>query len=432
VDAGGKTSREKLETGAQSSPQPSPAPSGDGQAVWVEPDVDFIRALNREAGDSLKKCFQCGTCSATCALSPDRDPFPRKEMVWASWGLKDRLLGDPDIWLCHQCNDCSTRCPRGARPGDVLAAIRQQAVLHYAAPRFLGRWLSQPQSIPLVLGIPAALLTLALLARDPVANALGLSVQRTGRIVFAYSSMFPRWMLNGFFGFFTLLALVAMLAGVFRFWGALKVAVPPDRYGGAAAGLIPSIVSTLARVVAHRDFASCTAARSRFISHVCTFFGFLALSVVSLWVITVQYNPLVQGDFLYPFSFWSPWKMLANVGGAALLAGCFLMIRDRLRETRSVSVSAYFDWALISTLLLVTITGFFTEILHFLRLEPHRHLAYFVHLVFVFTALMYLPHTKLAHLVYRGAAMVFSEHVGRNHEASSTAAASRQDPQREG
>jgi len=401
-------------------------------ALIIEPDVAFIKAVMQAGGGDLKKCYQCATCSVVCALSPDDAPFPRQQMIRAQWGLKNQLMADPAIWLCHQCNDCSTKCPRGARPGDVLAAIRHQAVLHYAAPRFLGRWLSQPQSIPLVLGIPAALLTLALLARDRVAQILGFSAHATERIVFPYSSLFPHWMLNGFFGFFALLVLVAVLVGVVRFWRAMRTVVPPDRQHGSGAGLISSMWSTLVRVVAHRDFTSCTASRSRFISHACTFWGFIALSVVSLWVVTAQLNPLIRGTFIYPFSFWSPWKLLANVGGAALLVGCCLMIRDRLRDTTSASASTYVDWALLSTLLLATLTGFFTEVLHFLRLEPHRHVAYFVHLMFVFTALVYLPYTKLAHLAYRATAIVFGERIGHRGEASSTTAASRQRDQREG
>jgi quinone-modifying oxidoreductase subunit QmoC len=150
----------------------------------------------------------------------------------------------------------------------------------------------------------------------------------------------------------------------------------------------------------------------------CVFFGFLALTLVTLWVITAKHNPIIQGSFVYPFGFWHPWKMLANLGGVALLLGCLLMAGERLRDDEKIGSGAYFDWALISMLLLVVMTGFITEVLHFLRLEPHRHIAYFVHLIFAFAVLMYMPYSKLAHLFYRGAAIVFAEYSGRNGEAS--------------
>ena len=89
-------------------------------------------------------------------------------MIWAQWGLKDRLVADPDVWLCHQCNDCSTKCPRGARPGDVLAAVRQETVQHYAVPQRFARWVNQVKYLPLMLLIPVVLLVLALLVRDPM------------------------------------------------------------------------------------------------------------------------------------------------------------------------------------------------------------------------------------------------------------------------
>ncbi|MHC4696076.1 MAG: quinone-interacting membrane-bound oxidoreductase complex subunit QmoC [Planctomycetota bacterium] len=426
-----QTSQNDRKTELQESLQIAPAPSEDGKPVWVEPDLDFIRALGRQAGDSLKKCFQCGTCSATCGVSPDPEPFPRKEMAWATWGMKDRLLEASDVWLCHQCNDCSTRCPRGARPGDVLGAVRQECVRHYAVPRFLGRWVSQPHCIPLLLGIPAALLTLGLVLRDPIENLLGMQKHTGEGIVYAYSNLFPHWMLNTFFGVFSILVLVAVIAGIRRFWRAMKAAVPRSQLAAPAKSLIPSIVATLKSIVAHNKFALCTQAHSRFLSHLCVFFGFIALSLVTIWVITARYNPLIQGDFVYPFSFWNPWKILANVGGAALALGCLLMMRDRLRDPEQISTGSYFDWLLISKLLLVVITGYITEVLHYLRLEPHRHIAYFVHLVFVFTVLMYLPYSKLAHLAYRCTAMVFAEHSGRNGGAPTSLTEKGYEDQRE-
>jgi quinone-modifying oxidoreductase subunit QmoC len=384
-----------------------------GKPVWIEPDLDFIRAIGRQAGDSFKKCVQCGNCSATCTISPDAAPFPRKEMSWATWGMKERLLQDPDVWLCYQCNDCSTRCPRTARPGDVLAAVRQQCVEHYAVPRFLGRWVNQPHSIPLLLGIPAAVFAVALLVKNPIENALQISKGGGERFIYAYSSVFPHWLLNSIFLFSTVLVLVAVLAGVARFWRAMKSAADVNGIAAPAKGLWPSITATLKRILTHDKFSSCEETHSRLWSHFSVFFGFLALCVVTVWVITAGHNPLIRDSFVYPFSFWSPWKVLANAGGLALLGGCLLMVKNRLADRKKYGSGSYFDWFFLATLIIVVLTGFFTEALHYVRLEPHRHIAYYVHLVFVFTLLFTLPYSKFAHMAYRTAALVFAEHTGR-------------------
>ncbi len=403
--------------------QEGPVPAGadvhtvaarNGQPIRIDPDLDFIQSLNLRAGNSLKKCFQCGTCSATCALSSDRLPIPRKEMAWASWGMKDRLLNDPDIWLCYQCNDCSTRCPRGARPGDVLAVLRQEAVIHHAFPRFFGRWASRPHSIPLLLGIPAALITAALFLRDPLQNALGISESLGTRISYSYSSVLPHWLLNGLFLLIAFVAVLCMTGGILRLWRAMRNTCGENGSVGPARGLLASLAVSLKSVLAHDRFSKCTQSRSRYWSHMAVFFGFLALTLVTLWVITAPYNPLIQGNFIYPFSFLNPWKLLANLGGAALVAGCLLMIWDRLRNGEQAGASTFFDWALIAALIAAALTGFLTEILHYVRLEPHRHLAYFVHLVLVGALFLCLPYSKFAHIIYRTAALASAEYYGRN------------------
>jgi quinone-modifying oxidoreductase subunit QmoC len=275
-----------------------------------------------------------------------------------------------------------------------------------------------------LLAVPAALLGLALLARDPIENALGVSTNTGEKIVFSYWNKLPHWLLIGFFTFFGLLALLAVIVGVARFWRAMEAADSWDRVAAPARRLGSSIVATLKTVLAHNHFSKCATERPRLLSHLCAFYGFIALSVVAIRVLmlaaTARFNPLIQ-DFAYPFNFWNPWRMLANLGGVALVVGCLLMIRDRLARSGQAA-STFFDWALPGILLAVALTGFLSEGLHYARMEPQRQGVYFVHLVFVFALLAHLPYSKFAHLTYRTAAMVYGEYSGRN--AAATAAAS--------
>jgi len=394
----------------------------------VRPDSAFIGRILAEGGEDAKKCFQCATCSVVCELSEGSRIFPRKEMIWTQWGLKDRLLVDPDVWLCHQCNDCSTHCPRGARPGDVMAAIRRESMLQYAFPGFLARWLNQPKYVPFLLLIPALLLGLAYLSRDSIQNALGISTNTGARIVYSFSSMLPQWLLISFFLFFSVFVLLAVAVGVVRFWRAMKAADARDGITTPAKGLLASIGSTLKSIVTHDKFTKCKTDSSRYVSHSLAFFGFIALFVVSLWVMTASINPLIGDGFAYPFSFWNPWRLLANLGGVALAVACALMIRERLKKTEEGGSNTFFDWAFLWALLAVVVTGFIAEAMHYTRIVPQRHIAYFIHLVFVFSLLMYLPYSKFAHLIYRTTAMVYVEHAGLNGGPAAVAAA---DPQQE-
>ena len=107
------------------------ADTENGKSCLIEPDLELIEELAHFGADTHGKCYQCATCSVACGLSPDENPFPRKEMLWAKWGLKDRLLKDLDIWTCYSCGDCSTRCPRKAEPGETMMALRRYLTSQY-------------------------------------------------------------------------------------------------------------------------------------------------------------------------------------------------------------------------------------------------------------------------------------------------------------
>jgi quinone-modifying oxidoreductase subunit QmoC len=335
-------------------------------------------------------------------------------MIWAQWGMKDRLVADVDIWRCHQCNDCSQRCPRGARPGDVMAAIRREAILHYSAPRWLGNIVSQPRLLPLLLLVPSILLVLTAWARAPLETFLGSSYT-PNRIIISYWSQLPQWLLIAFFAPFLFLVAVVMILGVMRFWRDLKARDREAGFIGQRRSLAASIRSAARSILLHEDFDRCTAEHSRMNSHRLVLFGFLGLIVVDLWVLTARFNPLLRGAFAYPFNFWSPWKILANLAGAAMLIGCMLMVSNLARTGRSGTLFAgtWFDWMFLALALAAVLTGFACEILHYLRVDPFRVAAYIIHLATVFALLVLLPYSKFAHMIYRATAMVYAVHTGR-------------------
>jgi quinone-modifying oxidoreductase subunit QmoC len=386
------------------------------EAIVIRPDGEFLGRILDSGGEDTKKCFQCATCSVVCELSNGSGPgFPRKEMIWAQWGLKDRLMADPDVWLCHACGDCSDRCPRGARPGDVMAAVRREAILHFAFPGFIARWFGRARYLPLLLALPALLLGLLFARGEQVEAAMGAARTPGPRIIYSFARSVPQPLLIGFFGLFSALALLAVVVGVLRFWRALVLA--DARNGTQPTRSLPgSILTTLKCVLTHNKFTPCGKQHARYFSHMLVFWGFIAMFVVSLWVMTASINPLLQ-DFIYPFNFWNPWRLLANLGGLAVLVGCGLMIRERVRDEGKQAGGTYFDWAFLGLLVGVVATGFLSELLHYARLEPHRLGTYYVHLLLVFTLLVYLPYSKFAHMIYRTTAMVYAEYSGRRSPA---------------
>lgn len=385
------------------------------EAALVRPSRKFVEELIASGGGDLKKCMQCANCSVMCELSDGR-PFPRKEMIWAQWGLEDRLVTDPDVWLCHQCNDCSLHCPRGARPGDVLAAIRRHVVQYYAMPSFLARWVNQARFLPLTFLFPVALVAVLLMVRDPIGAALSLEAHGA-----LYADFFPHWLLIASFGGLTTITLVLALVALGRFWRAMGAAdEATDRYA-AAVGVGASLWIAVRSILTHERFGCCTAQHSRRLSHLAVFYGFGALFVVTVWAVVDLYAfPFLGIEPRYPFGLMHPMKILANLGGVALIFGAGRALMDRTGSGKGVPSSTAFDWTFLWVVLGVGATGFATEILRFTvqpgtSAAPVAYGVYVVHLVLVFHLLVYLPYSKFAHVLYRTVAMAYGEHTGRYH-----------------
>ncbi len=176
---------------------------------YVDVDTKFIDEIIKHGGKDVKKCMQCAECSVVCPLSPDNNPFPRKEMIWAQWGLKDTLLKDPDIWLCHNCADCSKDCPRNAKPGSVLNAVREIAIEENSWPRFVAKGFGEKKYLPLFILFPVLFIALLI-------YGLGLKMPADGTI---YFSNFIPYIYIDVIGttIGVIIALIALFS-LWRFW----------------------------------------------------------------------------------------------------------------------------------------------------------------------------------------------------------------------
>ena len=394
----------------------------------AQPDLGFIAQVRGLGGDTLKKCYQCATCSVACPIAPEDSPFPRKEMIAASWGLKDKLICSGDIWLCHQCGDCTDLCPRGAAPGDVLAAVRSVAIEEYATPKALAKAVNDPKKLPLLIGLPG--LWFALLAfitmyfggtmekifhtlfGDALGGRLHWSHAHEGaEHVISHANFFSTWFVD-----MTMIPTATFAAVIFFL--ALKRFITDIHNNAVLEGktdktkvdykeLFQSIIRVLPKVLRHDKFNECEANKDRATPHMMVLYSFIGLFIVTAVCGTMLY----LGGYPGPYPQLNPIKWLANVSGVALVIGSALMIKNRLDN--KTQKSAYKDWLILGIVFVLGLSGMLTEMARLAHLEWTCYILYWVHLIAIFNLFAFLPFSKMAHLVYRLVAMGYAEYGNR-------------------
>jgi heterodisulfide reductase subunit D len=88
-------------------------------------DRSFLEAVDPLA--KLRRCIQCGTCSATCPTAYAMDYSPRQVWRMVQLGLRDEVLNSSTFWLCTTCKACQVRCPRGIDLMDAMIALKEYA-----------------------------------------------------------------------------------------------------------------------------------------------------------------------------------------------------------------------------------------------------------------------------------------------------------------
>ena len=90
-------------------------------------DPDFTAEFIDAGIETVKHCFQCGTCSGSCP-SGRRTPYKVRQIVRKCLlGLKEEVISDDALWMCTTCYTCQERCLRSVKIVEIIKKARNVA-----------------------------------------------------------------------------------------------------------------------------------------------------------------------------------------------------------------------------------------------------------------------------------------------------------------
>ena len=90
-----------------------------------------ISEIKLNIGVNVNRCYQCGKCSAGCAVSEEMDYPPSRVMRMLQTndeGNYREILSSEAIWLCVSCQNCLTRCPMEIDIPQLMDFLRGKAI----------------------------------------------------------------------------------------------------------------------------------------------------------------------------------------------------------------------------------------------------------------------------------------------------------------
>ena len=90
-------------------------------------DPEFTAEFIDAGIETVKHCFQCGTCGGGCP-SGRRTPYKVRQIVRKCLlGLKEEVITDDALWMCTTCYTCQERCPRSVKILEIIKKARNVA-----------------------------------------------------------------------------------------------------------------------------------------------------------------------------------------------------------------------------------------------------------------------------------------------------------------
>lgn len=81
--------------------------------------------FNSDSGQDIRKCIQCGTCSASCPLSDAMDLGPRSLFALIRDGEMNDVINSNSPWMCVSCYQCTNRCPQEIPVTNLMYSLKR-------------------------------------------------------------------------------------------------------------------------------------------------------------------------------------------------------------------------------------------------------------------------------------------------------------------
>lgn len=338
---------------------------------------EFASEISKYGAGDFKACFNCGNCTATCALSTSDNSFPREMIRYSLLGLEDEIKASLKPWQCYYCGQCSTQCPRQANPGELMMSLR--------------RWLTSKYDWTGLAGLLYKSLSLSLVA---------FVLVFLGVMAFAASVNFELAKIVHFGHYFELVAVagvftIFLIPNLIRMWwfviGKPKVKVPLKLYFTALGELFVHMFT-------QKRYLGCDDNQFRWFEHFILVIGYITLLLTTIflnWFSTTNLFIIILG----------------YLESAIIFFVTIDFMKDRIKKTKEVSKNSQpSDWFFVIWMVLLGLTGFLVRLFIDLHLLEQFSWIYLIHFVILAQwALIIVPFGKWTHFLYRSFAMYFAK-----------------------
>ena len=354
-------------------------------------DPNLFQEIARFGTEDIRKCINCGNCTAVCELSENHTVFPRKTIRYLQLGLKDKLLASPEPWLCYYCGECSDTCPRQANPGETMMALRRWLTVEYDHSGLANRFYSSAKQMWLAIFgramIPLVLLVLFHLFtgfRHIVTDRV--EINSFAPVMWVWAAVLIHFLFLGYRVFSGAHTMSQHILGPDLKW----TNIPWQILAGESK-------TFLSHFFTQKHWRSCGSKHYRaWGQHFVLVIGYLIMLVLVVGLLG-----WFQTDNIY--SWHHPQRWLGYIATVALLYGSIAMLIGRLHKKQQIHKFSHLsDWLFPGFILVGAVTGILVHIFRYAGLPWPTYILYVIHVMAMVAMLdVEVGVGKWTHLIYR-------------------------------